>query len=452
MPAITLSASFLRTPDVAPADEHVLVGVKITPGAAGTRHPFHLALLLDSSGSMEGARMIALKRTLHLLIDALENNDRLSIIQYESEAHSLCRARVMTADAREELHTQIDDLVADGGTNLEDALVVLREVNNDAGVDSVFLLTDGHINVGLTSGAGLHRLLSASVTVGTPVNTLGYGSDHNSRLLRDMALRTCGTYTFADADELLPAIIGDITGGLAAEVGRGATVTIPEGWTCLEVGALVNDTKYSVGTLIADKPQWVVLRGPVAGELATMEPIQCNYTVNGVSYTESVIPREADTHAVALQRDRVRVAVVFTQVTTQMETGLYQDARTALTALGAELEASEAASDTFAIRLRAQVDEMLATLQTYIDAPALHRGWGNALAPMVSRLASNTTALGNQRGFFTTGRPLDDPSAFHDNATFSSPLQRTTTGAMTQRYVSVTHDPVSSETTEYDEL
>lgn len=452
MSAITLSASFLRTPDAAAADEHILVGVKITPGVAGTRRPFHLALLLDTSGSMEGSRMTALKRTLHLLIDALENDDRLSIIQYESDARSLCRARVMTGEARAEIHAQIDGLVADGGTNLEAALVVLREVNNDTSVDSVFLLTDGHINVGLTSGAGLHRLLSASVTVGTPVNTLGYGSDHNSRLLRDMALRSCGTYTFADADELLPAIIGDITGGLAAEVGRGASVTIPEGWTCLEVGAVANDTKYSVGTLIADKPQWVVLRGPVAGELAVMEPIYCSYIVNGVSYTESVIPRNADTQAVALQRDRVRVAVVFTQVTTQMETGLYQDARAALTALAAELDASEAASDTFAIRLRAQVDEMLATLETYIDAPALRRVWGDALAPMVSRLASNTTALGNQRGFFTTGRPLDDPSAIHDNSTFSSPLQRSTTGAMTQRYVSITNDPVSGETTEYDQV
>ena len=443
MSTITLSASFLRTPEAAAADEHILVGVKIMPGSAGARRSFHLALLLDTSGSMDGSRMIALKRTLHLLIDALENDDRLSIIQYESEARALATARMMTPETRDDLHMQIDTLSADGGTNLEDALVVLRTVNASAIVDSVFLLTDGHINVGLTSGAGLHRLLSAAVATGTPVNTLGYGADHNSRLLRDMALRSCGTYTFADADELLPAIIGDITGGLAAEVGRNAVVTIPEGWTCLEVGAVYNEQTYTVGTLIADKPQWIVLRGPMASTLQVMEPIYCTYTMNGVSNRVSVIPREADTQAVSLQRDRVRVATVFSQVTTQMETGLYEEARAALHALGAELDTSEAASDTFAIRLRAQVDEMLATLQTYIDGPALR--WGNTLAPMVSRLASNTTALGNQRGFFSTGRPLDDPIDLQDNATFSSPLQRQATGAMTQRYVSVAHDPESAD-------
>lgn len=446
MAAVHITASFLHSHATMPDDEHVVVGVMITPVAAPTsRRSFHLALLLDTSGSMDGSRMAALKRTLHLLINALDNEDRLSIIQYESAARPLSTAQRMTPWARAELHTQVDALTADGGTNLEEGLVILGEVNNTLPVDSVFLLTDGHINAGLTSGAGLHRLLTAAVTSGTPVNTLGYGADHNSRLLRDMALRSCGTYTYADADELLPAIIGDITGGLAAEVGRGAFITIPEGWTCLEVGAAPGATTYTVGTLIAEKPQWIVLQGPVASECAVIEPIYCTYTIHGVSYTTHVIPRNTNTVAVALQRDRVHVAAVFANVTTQMERGLYEDAKVALVALGAELDVSEAASETFAVRLRAQVDEMLETLQAHIDAPVFRRG---DLSPMVSRLASNTTALGNQRGFFTTGRPLDDPNNLQDNATFSSPLQRQTTDAMTQRYTSVAYDPESAD---YDE-
>lgn len=439
MSAISLSAYYLHSHETMPADEHVIVGVNVTPIASNMpRRAFHLALLLDTSGSMEGPRMEALKRTLHLLIDALDAADRLTIIEYEAEACSLATARQMIPTNRTDLHRIVDTLTANGGTNLEAGLALLRETDQTSAIDSVFILTDGHINVGLSSTNALQRLLTSAVRSGTPVNTLGYGSDHNSRFLRDMALRSCGTYTYADADELLPAIIGDITGGLAAEVGRSATLTIPEGWTCLEVGATSGASSYTIGTLIADKTQWVILKGPKASDFQVMETIRCDFVSNGVSYTQYVSPRDVNTIAVALQRDRVRVASVFSSVTTHMEEGRYAVAKAALVALAEELDASEAAQETFAIRLRGQVDEMLETLESYIIAPPLHNGF----ASMVSRLASNTAALGNQRGFFTTGRPVEDPA---DNATFSSPLQRLTSGAMTQRYVSVTHDPESTE-------
>ena len=56
------------------------------------------------------------------------------------------------------------------------------------------------------------------------------------------------------------------------------------------------------------------------------------------------------------------------------------------------------------------------------------------LGSMISRLASDMSALGNQRGLLSSrvSTVVDDP--IENTALFSSPLQRRTTTSMTQRY------------------
>ena len=120
------------------------------------------------------------------------------------------------------------------------------------------------------------------------------------------------------------------------------------------------------------------------------------------------------------QMNRVRVASVFSQVTDILEGGDIVLAKEVLTELGNYLDASIAKTRPFVIRLRAQVDEMLEAIQYPVRNPRLNRldyEAGIPLAPMLSRMASNTSALGAQRGFFTSGAGggVDD--------TFSSPSQ-----------------------------
>lgn len=446
------------------ADKAVM-GVKIVPSASaagGSRRAFHLALLLDVSGSMDGERITALKRTLTLLIDAMKADDVLSIISYSTFAQVVARAVVINDSTRSTLRTSVDGLRAEGGTNLESALVALRELGAEADVppvDAAFILTDGHINAGMQTASALTRLMTASVRPGTPVNTLGYGADHAAALLRDMAVRTRGSYTYADANEVLPAIIADIIAGLDTEIGRDGRLVIPAGWTCVELGATADDTDYLVGTLIADKPHWIILEGPAG---ATLPDVVFNWHDGLVAHSEAGTPDEniasADIHE---QICRAHVAVGFAAVTELVEAGDVDGAKTKLNALGTELDASPAASRTFVIRLRAQIDEMLEMLRVEASAP-LH-GWpagmlqpvpagglarmpGGAvwpgaggwplgalpsgspgLAPVLSRMASNTAALGVQRGFVSGGGAALAP-------TFSSPAQRSATHTLTQNY------------------
>jgi hypothetical protein len=389
------------------------IAAKILPRAKAQRTQFHLALLLDTSGSMDGDRIKALQRTLHLLVDALVDKDCLTIISYSSEAAVLANGKVLSSETRSELHTIIDALRADGGTNMEAAIVALRDLT--LSVDSVFILTDGHVNQGITGGSGLKTLLNRSVSAGTPVNTLGFGSDHNSHMLRDMAMRSCGTYTYADKDELLPAIIGDIVGGLQSTVGKQGKLTIPEGWTCKEIG-LIEDGYYNTGTLIADKPQWVVLSAPTGTAIPSLTFTWLDgHVPHMISFTNSVVP-EMD---VATQRDRCAVAKAFVDASDAVEQRNIRVAKIVLQDVKAVLDKSIAKNATFVVQLYAQIDQMFEELQRATPAA------------VSSRMASGAAVLGNQRGIMSGG---GDPRAF------SSPLQIDTQTRMTTRYTQEVED------------
>jgi hypothetical protein len=429
-------------------DTQPMLAIKITPPPildGSIRRKFHLALLLDVSGSMAGERIDAVKRTLHLLIDALHDDDKLSIITYNYAAKRVAESVAIDADGRRLLHDAVDGLYAEGGTHLESAIVLLRDLNISNQADAVFILTDGHINQGLSSASALTRLVCAAVASGTPVNTLGYGAEHNARLLRDMAMRSRGSYTFADAAEMIPAIIGDIVGGLETEQGRNAQLTIPAGWSCMELSTSDETAAtYNIGRLIADKPQWVVLTGPAG--ITTYPEFTFRYEDGTGAHTVVYDPNATTVVDVcaAEQWCRVRVATVFVSVAEMLEAGRMDDANAALRALASELEASSAKDRTFVIGLRAQVDESLEVIRNMMP---VHNP---ILSSVVSRFHSNTAALGVQRGFFTSltptasrnpsaapaapASPSAPPSFYPLTHSFSSPSQRNATTRMTEHY------------------
>ena len=471
--SVRIASSFLKTPSALTAEERPIRAVKITgvSASAAVARSYHLGLLIDVSGSMEGPRIDAVKVALKLLIEALPEGYILTLISYESAAKVVAQATRIDASTRPTLLAAADTLHADGGTNLEAALVALRDaVAGSTPIDAAFVLTDGHINQGLTAAVGLTRLLTAAVPAGTPVYTLGFGADHNARMLRDMALRTRGSYTYADAAELIPATIADILSGLATEVGRRSRLVIPDGWKCLEITAEEGATEFNVGALVADKDQWIILEGP-PGPLADVPPLTFiwNDSTNA-EHTESCASyNDFDGLEVAEQHARCRVATVQTRVQELLEAANIADARAALIALGSELDVSPAKDRTFVISLRAQIDEALDALSSFHAMPTmpafgragpLRAGFGGgmpSLAPVMSRMASNTAALGVQRGFMShisSVAPTSTPSGRAGPSgithTFSSPAQQRATHTMQGDYNSrvsqVEVDPTDAHT------
>ena len=407
---------------------------------------------------MGGARIEGLKTTLQLFLDAIPKGDIVTFIPYDNKSTVLAEAVVISDETRASLKTAVDGLDANGGTNLEGALLLLREAvyqKKDAGtqallhppIDSLFILTDGEINEGVSASSGLQRLIRGAVPAGTPVNTLGLGEACSARLLRALAEPNRGVYTYADKGEVFPKMVGEVMAGLASEVGRNGRLALPAGWSCLELGEHTTDAL--VGTLVDGKDEWVVLRGPSGGATQTLT---FTWSSGGVAQTATCsIDDSLPAVTVAEQLARVRVAAVFQAVTEHLEERRIEEARTQLTALNVELGASLAKDTSSVLSFMAQVDENLELLRDQFVAgnfagpqgpPMMRRAGAGGpippppdLAPVLSRMHSNTSAVSTQRGFFSRVSS-NDPGV----VTFSSPLQANTGRTMSSQY-SQARDP-----------
>jgi hypothetical protein len=302
-------------------------------------------------------------------------------------------------------------------------------------MDTVLLLTDGDITSGVSSVKGIASLLESALPAKPPVHSIGIGAGCNRALLSNIARLTRSLYMYADAVETLPAVVGDVLAGVQAEVGRAATLHFPADLVCLEPGE-PSPGCYSIGTLIAEKEQWVLFRVPVSSEPL----ISLRYMARGVlceepiptTFASQTVPRVQ----VACQLARVECAKGFADIqefmTTRRIPEAYEKARSLLTFLNASL----AVGESMVAVLKAQVSELLEQLEAMTAAAATGIAGLLGIAPppplaaaMLSRLASNTVALSNQRGFLS--RMMSSDGETH---TFSSPTQQATQRSLTASY------------------
>lgn len=193
----------------------------------------HIALLLDVSGSMEGERLIALKRTLLALLRSLDPSDCLTIVSYSSSASMLCSYNSVGTDMDPWI-ALIDGLKADGNTNMESAFTTLAKHSRST-PHAIILLTDGIVNVGSSSAKGIMLPLETNSNFSnTAVFTLGFGNDHNQIMLRDIALNTQGNYFYCDKAEDLPQTFGSILGILRDRPVEDIEISIPHEYIWLE--------------------------------------------------------------------------------------------------------------------------------------------------------------------------------------------------------------------------
>lgn len=108
-----------------------------------------LVCLVDCSGSMEGYKMAELQKSLIYMIELMGDQDRLSLICFNSQVTILNGLRVCTIEnKRGRLRSKIQNIRAMGGTNivggLRKALKLLSKRTTKNQISSIFLLSDGN--------------------------------------------------------------------------------------------------------------------------------------------------------------------------------------------------------------------------------------------------------------------------------------------------------------------
>jgi Ca-activated chloride channel family protein len=177
-----------------PAGEDGYLLLRIAPGSElrdTTPLPKDLLLVVDQSGSMRGEKLAQAKAALTNLVEGLRDGDRFAILAYSSEVWPLTEGLVAnSAAARREALRTIEELEADGGTNIEaalDAALALLAEGGRARARYLLFVTDGLPTVGEQD---VTRLLDRLRRRGDALPRLfafGVGHDVNTTLLDGIA-------------------------------------------------------------------------------------------------------------------------------------------------------------------------------------------------------------------------------------------------------------------------
>ena len=143
-----------------------------------------LFLVYDISGSMGGKRLENLKKALLLVIDALESNDRLTLISFETDSKTELELEYMTKSKKRAAKSIIEKTKALGMTSFIKAINELVRVMKIAyktkgdKVQSVIFLTDGVA----TDNNNLKDILKNALSSDTnkydfTVNTFAFSSE-----------------------------------------------------------------------------------------------------------------------------------------------------------------------------------------------------------------------------------------------------------------------------------
>lgn len=193
------------------ASEDGFFMLRLTPGevAEAARVSRDVTVVVDVSGSMSGDKLIQAKAALRQLLGTLGTDDRFRLIKF-SGASDEWRDSWTRADGEElrAANRWVDDLRADGGTNIGEALAdAFRMPATSSRLSVVVFLTDGLPSVGETNAERIAAIAKRSAG-STRVFAFGVGQDVNTYLLDGLGAAGRGSAQYVQPGENVETALG----------------------------------------------------------------------------------------------------------------------------------------------------------------------------------------------------------------------------------------------------
>jgi Ca-activated chloride channel family protein len=192
--------------------------------------PRDLVLVLDTSGSMRGAKMEQARKALKYCLDNLGANDRFGLINFATTVNRY-EDKLLPANTEQVGRAKrwVDELEATGGTAINDALASALDLRGteEGRSFTVVFFTDGQPTIGETEPDKILKNTLAKNTANTRIFTFGVGDDVNATMLDQLADKTRALSTYVrpaeDIENKVSGLYGKISNPVLTNLKLSAT-------------------------------------------------------------------------------------------------------------------------------------------------------------------------------------------------------------------------------------
>ncbi len=230
---VGISSHFVDDPS---DSDYVLWSPEVYVKASHINSPRHIQFLIDLSGSMSGAGIAAIKKTLPMIVNQLHDDDLITIKTFANDVKEV--TGIVQSSKKDIVGTFarfISDIAADGGTALNDA--ILSVTTDNPAQTTILLFTDGQENTSKIKKS-VHEIIADYTAKfnGQPPRffPIGLGNSYDHEFLKQCAIATNFGMVDARDQHRLDTHVGYIINGLA---------------NGLHVGIQVSSAKINLGIL-----------------------------------------------------------------------------------------------------------------------------------------------------------------------------------------------------------
>lgn len=193
------------------------------------RPPVNLALVVDTSGSMEGKAIEDARTASLALLETLAPEDRIAVVVFHSKAEVLLPSTKLNDADLKELRAKIGAMKAEGTTAMSEGLrLALTEVESSLvgdGVNRIVLLGDGVPN----RDTEFPALIAEAQSRGISITTLGLGTDYDETLMGRIAQQSGGRFNLVEDSSQVASFFKEEVTRLHKVVARNAVLELRGG-------------------------------------------------------------------------------------------------------------------------------------------------------------------------------------------------------------------------------
>ncbi|MEN6316854.1 MAG: VWA domain-containing protein [Clostridiaceae bacterium] len=190
----------------------------------------NLVFLLDVSGSMDDPmKLPLLKSSFQLLIEQLDENDKVSIVVYAGSSGMILEGA--RGDEKERIMAALDELQAGGSTAGGEGIALAYKIANknyiSGGNNRVILATDGDFNVGVSSEGELTKLIEERRKGGICLSVLGFGTGNiKDNKMETLADKGNGNYAYIDSLAEARKVLVNEMGGTLLTIAKDVKIQV----------------------------------------------------------------------------------------------------------------------------------------------------------------------------------------------------------------------------------